>query len=265
MDSTKTYWLDQLRANRKNMANVTVTENGESGQNESLGPIIEGTQLSYLEHSATRIPDELGQWYGKQVTRLDLSFNHIRSLEGLERFIKLEELVLDQNELNDSINIPPIPTLQTLVLNKNRIKDLERLTDQLKQQCPNLTYLSLLGNEACPNELSSTDKDEDDYQRYRYYVVHKLPGLRFLDSRQVTQKERKEADRVGSYMRVVRVNSDQDLNKSPDSPDSSHHSYGPLPDTIRPSDNHQGTFGKCRYVYYGRHSEGNRFIRNNDL
>lgn len=25
------------------------------------------------------------------------------------------------------------------------------------------------------------------------------------------------------------------------------------------------TFGKCRYVYYGRHSEGNRFIRNNDL
>jgi len=24
-------------------------------------------------------------------------------------------------------------------------------------------------------------------------------------------------------------------------------------------------FGKCRYVYYGRHSEGNRFIRNNDL
>jgi len=25
------------------------------------------------------------------------------------------------------------------------------------------------------------------------------------------------------------------------------------------------TFGKCRYIYYGRHSEGNRFIRNNDL
>lgn len=25
------------------------------------------------------------------------------------------------------------------------------------------------------------------------------------------------------------------------------------------------SFGKCRYVYYGHHSEGNRFIRNNDL
>lgn len=26
-----------------------------------------------------------------------------------------------------------------------------------------------------------------------------------------------------------------------------------------------GTFGKSKYVYYGRHSEGNRFIRNSDL
>lgn len=26
-----------------------------------------------------------------------------------------------------------------------------------------------------------------------------------------------------------------------------------------------GTFGKSKYIYYGRHSEGNRFIRNTDL
>lgn len=26
-----------------------------------------------------------------------------------------------------------------------------------------------------------------------------------------------------------------------------------------------GTLSTCKYVYYGRHSEGNRFIRNNDL
>ena len=26
-----------------------------------------------------------------------------------------------------------------------------------------------------------------------------------------------------------------------------------------------GTIGTCKYVYYGKHSEGNRFIRNNDL
>uniref|UniRef100_A0A3B5ACQ6 Uncharacterized protein n=1 Tax=Stegastes partitus TaxID=144197 RepID=A0A3B5ACQ6_9TELE len=26
-----------------------------------------------------------------------------------------------------------------------------------------------------------------------------------------------------------------------------------------------GVFAKCRYMYYGKHSEGNRFIRNDQL
>uniref|UniRef100_A0A3Q2Q039 Uncharacterized protein n=1 Tax=Fundulus heteroclitus TaxID=8078 RepID=A0A3Q2Q039_FUNHE len=26
-----------------------------------------------------------------------------------------------------------------------------------------------------------------------------------------------------------------------------------------------GVFAKCRYIYYGKHSEGNRFIRNDQL
>ncbi len=59
------------------------------------------------------------------------------------------------------------------------------------QQYGKLTYLSLLGNSACPNELVA--KDEEDYQRYRYYVIHSLPNIRFLDSRPVTTE-------VGVYM-----------------------------------------------------------------
>ena len=38
----------------------------------------------------------------------------------------------------------------------------------------------------------------------RYFVLHKLPGLTFLDSRVVSAVERKEAKRVGAFMRVVR-------------------------------------------------------------
>lgn len=41
----------------------------------------------------------------------------------------------------------------------------------------------------------------------RYYVLHRLPNLTFLDSRPVTQQERKEAKRVGAFMRVVRPDS----------------------------------------------------------
>lgn len=41
--------------------------------------------------------------------------------------------------------------------------------------------------------------------------------------------------------------------------------YTPLPSDTTAPGNHRGTFGECRYVYYGKHSEGNRFIRNNQL
>ena len=47
------------------------------------------------------------------------------------------------------------------------LTDIEALLEHLAEETPALEYLSLLGNEACPNELVSLDKDEDDYQRYR--------------------------------------------------------------------------------------------------
>ena len=42
----------------------------------------------------------------------------------------------------------------------------------------------------------------------RYYVIHRLPQLNFLDSRPVTSAERTEAKRVGAFMQVVRPNED---------------------------------------------------------
>lgn len=38
----------------------------------------------------------------------------------------------------------------------------------------------------------------------RYYVIHHLSRLSFLDSRPVTNNERTEAKRVGAFMQVVR-------------------------------------------------------------
>ena len=42
----------------------------------------------------------------------------------------------------------------------------------------------------------------------RYYVLYKLPQLTFLDSRAVSAAERKEAKRVGEFMRVVKPSED---------------------------------------------------------
>lgn len=47
------------------------------------------------------------------------------------------------------------------------LTDIEALLEHLADVTPSLEYLSLLGNEACPNQLVSLDKDDDDYQRYR--------------------------------------------------------------------------------------------------
>lgn len=41
--------------------------------------------------------------------------------------------------------------------------------------------------------------------------------------------------------------------------------YSPLPPVLTNAGDHHGTYGRMRYVYIGKHSEGNRFIRNNDL
>lgn len=52
------------------------------------------------------------------------------------------------------------------------LSDIEALLEHLQEVTPALEYLSLLGNEACPNQLISLDKDEDDYQRYRSEAKH---------------------------------------------------------------------------------------------
>ena len=43
--------------------------------------------------------------------------------------------------------------------------------EQLGENLPNLRYLSLLGNVACPDQLSSVEKNEMDYKKYRYFYA----------------------------------------------------------------------------------------------
>ncbi|XP_012881158.1 PREDICTED: leucine-rich repeat-containing protein C10orf11 homolog isoform X4 [Dipodomys ordii] len=139
------------------------------------GLVVCGTQVSYIGQDCREIPEHLGKDCGHFAKRLDLSFNLLRSLEGLSAFRSLEELILDNNLLGDDLVLPGLPQLHTLTLNKNQITDLECLLDHLAKVTPSLEYLSLLGNVACPNELVSLEKDEEDYKRYRLLVGILLP------------------------------------------------------------------------------------------
>ncbi|XP_017727386.1 leucine-rich melanocyte differentiation-associated protein isoform X4 [Rhinopithecus roxellana] len=146
------------------------------------GLVVSGTQVSYIGQDCREIPEHLGRDCGHFAKRLDLSFNLLRSLEGLSAFRSLEELILDNNQLGDDLVLPGLPRLHTLTLNKNRITDLEYLLDHLAEVTPALEYLSLLGNVACPNELVSLEKDEEDYKRYRL-PVRTLPAPRSSTTR----------------------------------------------------------------------------------
>eukprot|EP00037_Helgoeca_nana_P006907 m.63160 g.63160 ORF g.63160 m.63160 type:complete len:271 (+) comp17759_c0_seq1:234-1046(+) len=226
------------------------------------GVSFHGGQLSCAGKDWTELPRDVAESYGKKTTRLDLCYNDINTLRNVELFSGLNELVLDNNSLGDDVEFPALPNLTTLSLNKNRISDTEKFLAQIKKSYPKLRFMSLLGNEACPNELVL--KDESDYQRYRYYVLYHLPHLKFLDSRSVTADEVGEASRVGQFMKVISVTHDE-MYATESEPAAAASQFNPLPQEQRDVATHRGTIGTCKYVYYGRHSEGNRFIRNNDL
>ncbi|XP_038223125.1 leucine-rich melanocyte differentiation-associated protein-like isoform X1 [Zerene cesonia] len=245
--------------------NLKLTTHDDARRVSYVTVVLEGhdsvnkCQLSYCGQDCQRIPPALWNMYGAKVNYLDLSYNSIETLKGLDNFTRLEELILDNNKLGDNVSFPYLPYLQTLSLNNNQIENLESLVGKLSEAYPSLSYLSLLSNKACPNQLSDLDKDESDYQRYRYFVIYKLKHLRFLDSRRVSERERSEALARGEFMRVRRPPRDVTAYTPGDV------IARPLPLDLASLGKHKGAYGKCLYKYTGKHSEGNRFILNSDL
>ncbi|XP_044756187.1 leucine-rich melanocyte differentiation-associated protein-like isoform X1 [Coccinella septempunctata] len=219
-------------------------------------------KLCYSGQRCQKIPEALIKMYGTKTQSLDLSYNELITLRGLEGFPLLKELILDNNELSDTLVLPYLPHLNLLSLNKNKIFDIETLITKIQHNLPSLNYLSLLGNKACPNELADAENDEEDYQRYRYFVLYHLPNLKFLDSTKVREFERAEAKRRGKFMRVIRPVATPEDDETDTQWDNR---FTPLPKNLRSLDDQRGSIRKCKKVYQGKHSEGNRFISNNDL
>ncbi|TPX33671.1 hypothetical protein SeMB42_g07438 [Synchytrium endobioticum] len=112
---------------------------------------------------------------------IDLTDNDIRRLENLPCFIRLKHLHLSNNRIT---RIEPglakqLPNLTSLVLSNNQISDLGDLDALIG--CKKLEFLSLLENPVMSKK------------HYRLYIIHKLPSIRVLDFRHVSDKERKES------------------------------------------------------------------------
>uniref|UniRef100_A0A914I073 Uncharacterized protein n=1 Tax=Globodera rostochiensis TaxID=31243 RepID=A0A914I073_GLORO len=98
----------------------------------------------------------------------------------------IEHLILDENELDEQAleDIPRLDKLETLSLNGNQIKNIGVLLQYLKRKCPNLKFLSLIGNPGWPHPILN-----DNLQLYRTYAlsaVRLFPSLQFLDTARVS-------------------------------------------------------------------------------
>ncbi|XP_012284073.1 leucine-rich melanocyte differentiation-associated protein-like isoform X2 [Orussus abietinus] len=161
----------------------------------------------YTGQRVERIPSGLIRVVGSDCLSLDLSFNELTSISAVRDFTCLEELILDNNDLRDLRSLPPMPTIRTLSLNNNKITDIDATLERIRECCPDVSYVSLLGNPGCPDQLTDpTVNDDADYERYRLYAIHVLPpSLRFLDSRPVTKQERLDARSRGRFLRTVKL------------------------------------------------------------
>eukprot|EP01105_Mastigella_eilhardi_P018957 TRINITY_DN4434_c0_g1_i3.p1 TRINITY_DN4434_c0_g1~~TRINITY_DN4434_c0_g1_i3.p1 ORF type:complete len:148 (-),score=49.69 TRINITY_DN4434_c0_g1_i3:352-795(-) len=121
-------------------------------------------RLVVAEKGLTALPDDFGDQFGPVATHLDLSFNAITRVNNLDKFAQLVSLVLDNNQLGNINDFPSMPSLQTLSVNNNNIDDLDLFLDSFVDKFPNLTFLSMIKNPACP----LLSDDDTAYTNYRY-------------------------------------------------------------------------------------------------
>lgn len=267
-------------------------------------PRIEGTKFSGIACDLTSLASLPADVASKAaiVTEAGLQFNALtgESLADLAPFSSLETLLLDNNEIATLRFLPPLPHLHTLWLNNNELATLDDVVLPLSKQCPRLSYLSLLRNPCCPNELMG--KGEAEYRRYRLYVKYRLPTLQYLDAAPFTADEAKEARDKGQFMATATVSKKADdaaaaggsealgalASKSPAGSSSRKLGDGAEKDGAAAAAGGSGNlleepdyfkaieererakhtqpyFTQQKHFYSGKASEGNRFIRDDVL
>ena len=166
------------------------------------------------------------------------------------------------------------------MLNKNRLQDVYKLVDQLRHAYPMLTHLSLLGNEACPYRIISTGQTstnnsdlstfaqnrlDEDYQRYRHLLIFRIPTLKFLDAREISPNERRIATQLGDILYSIAETKHTQMPPTIEEKKTENKDfYTPLPTNMDRS-KPRISVGTSRYKYQGDGSQGNKFVKDNDL
>ncbi|GFT27335.1 uncharacterized protein NPIL_312121 [Nephila pilipes] len=132
----------------------------------SLTAVVEPEKrISAVYQNMRSIPNVITEHYGQWVEILDMSHNKLRDVSPLKEMPNLHTLILDHNLIVSTTVFPKLTSLRVLWLNFNLISDVTLFIPPLSRSCPNLRYLSLMGNMASPiGERSSSDEGQDTYR-----------------------------------------------------------------------------------------------------
>jgi len=169
-------------------------------------------QLNFAFSPLRQLPKAV-ESISEEIVVLDLTGTSInaKSLRPtLARMRNLRELVLDRCGLNSSLELPSLPHLTGLSLARNEIQSLEPLLTMLRSSCPQLRYLNLLCNPACPSQIDGYDVVA--YRQYRSRVLQALPKLTQLDASSV-QADEKFGTKPWSFLSMFQTSSPTNSSK----------------------------------------------------
>ena len=115
---------------------------------------------------------------------LDLSFNSIEVIQGLDCCTKIADLSLYSNQIKAISGLDKLTQLNVLSLGKNCLSNLDESIKYLRGLNNKLEVLKISGN-------NFTQRGEKDYSKYA--IAH-LKGLKYLDYELITATQRAEAN-----------------------------------------------------------------------
>ncbi|KAL2006273.1 hypothetical protein VTN00DRAFT_9927 [Thermoascus crustaceus] len=141
---------------------------------------------------------------------LDLRGHKIPAIENLGVAKDQDAIDFTDNDISSLSNFPLFPRLRTLMLARNRVSHIH---PNLASSIPNLTCLVLTSNNMAEladldplgklpklTHLVLLDNPVTRKEHYRYWVVWRIPSVRFLDYQKVKDAERAKAKELfGTY------------------------------------------------------------------
>jgi Leucine-rich repeat (LRR) protein len=122
-----------------------------------------------------------------QLEWLDLSFNNIKMIQGLEKLVNLTDLSLYSNQIKELSGLDNLCKLNVFSFGKNFVKSFDYAIIYMKGLKNNLQVLKMADN---PFEKAGGQKSGDEY---RLYAIEMLKGLKYLDYELITDEDKKEA------------------------------------------------------------------------